>query len=136
MSRWLLWAAPLTALAFAISRPLSAQAPAPLSRVEAVDGARFGLGLERRRALFDELVREDAHWKKIATRAFPSDPWAQADHWTDHMSQRARWMTIHRGVSITQLLLVYDEGIHAGWRGASGQRLRATFPPLATRKPL
>lgn len=134
MGRWLAWALPVLALGLAVSGPLSAEAPAPLSRDTAADGTRFGLRLEARRALFDELVREDAHWKAIAARAFPDDPWAQADHWTDHMSLRARWMAREHGVSITRILLAYDEGIHAGWRGSAGQRLRAAFPPLASRK--
>lgn len=133
VGRWLLSTLPVLALAFAVSRPLSAVAPAPLTREVAADGTRFGLSLARRRALFTELTREDGYWKKIAQRAFPDDLWAQADHWTDHMSQRARWMARERGLSITHILLAYDEGLHAGWRGSAGQRLRASFPPLATR---
>lgn len=133
VGRWLVWSLPVLALAFAVSRPLSAKAPPPLTREVDADGTRFGLSLARRRALFTELTREDAYWKKIALGAFPDDLWAQADHWTDHMSQRARWMARERGLSITQILLAYDEGLHAGWRGSAGQRLRAGFPPLGTR---
>ncbi len=128
------WALPIAALAIAIAIASSATPPRPLSRAFAEDGRRFELTLAERRAIFRELANNDARWRNFATSNFPGDTWAQADHWTDHMSQHVRQVARRRELSVAQVLLVYDEGLHAGWRATSGKALPATWPPLTTRK--
>jgi len=130
----LLWIMPLLVLGLAVRIPHAAEKPTPLARSVSADGVRFGLAPPQRRAFFDEIAEQDANWRAIAEQHFPGNRWAQADHWTDHMSQHVRWMAGTHRISIVPILLAYDEGLHAGWRGPGGQRLRTTWPPLTERK--
>lgn len=122
------------ALAIAIAIPNCATEPTPLSRIASEDGTRFGVSLAQRRAFFKDIAQNDARWRAIAERTFPGDVWAQADHWTDHMSQHVRAMSGTYDVSIVPILLAYDEGLHESWRGPGNKLMRATWPPLTKHK--
>ena len=125
---------PALAAGLALLVATSQPRPAPLSRAASTTDVRFGLSLEQRQAVFSELVANDRRWRDTASKRFPDDVWDRADHWTHLMSQHVRKMAAHRGVSPTAILLSYDEGLHAGWRGPGGRTLPATFPPLPLHK--
>lgn len=128
-----LWLVPTVALAIAVALPNLAEAPAPLAREHEVDGQRYGLALTQRRAFWKDLAANDQRWRRAAQAAFPDDPWAQADHWTDLMAQYVRQQAARFDVSVVQVLLAYDEGLHLGWKGPGGKPLRTQWPPLSTR---
>jgi len=130
----MVWLAPCAALVLAIAIPNCATEPAPLSRIAAEEGTRFGVSLAQRRAFFKDIAQNDSRWRAIAERTFPNDVWAQADHWTDHMSQHVRAMATTYDVSIVQILLAYDEGLHESWRGPGNKLMRGTWPPLTKHK--
>ena len=116
-------------LVVAVWIPLAAEAPAPLDR--SPDNAqRFGVTQVRRRAFFNEIARNDARWRSIAAQSFPDDRWAQADHWSDHLSAHVRVMASRQHASLVSILLSFDEGLHKHWRGPGGKPLAATWPPL------
>ena len=126
----LVWLAPLAALVMAIAIPNCAQRPPPVSRITAPDGTRFGVTLAQRRTYFSQIAQNDSRWRAIAESTFPGDVWAQADHWSDHMSQFVRMMAVRLDVSVVSILLAYDEGLHEGWRGPGNKALRTSWPPL------
>lgn len=128
------WLGPAVAALAAIVIARSGERPDGLTREPGPDGARFGLSLEERRGLFSELVSRDPHWRWRARVRFPDDVWAQADHWTDQMAQHVRAVARERRLSVAQILLSYDEGLHRQWQGPGGRRLPADWPPLPLRK--
>jgi|JI10StandDraft_1071094.scaffolds.fasta_scaffold1047763_1 hypothetical protein len=130
----LLWLLPVIMACVAIAIPSCATEPAPLSRIEDRDGLRFGVSKGKRRTFFRDIATNDARWRGYGEKTFPGDVWAQADHWTDHMSQHVRYLAGKYDVSIVAILLAYDEGLHDGWRGPGNKALRTTWPPLTKRR--
>ena len=128
-----LWILPALARMIALALPNLAERPAPLAREHEVDGQRYGLALTQRRAFWKDIAANDQRWRRIAQANFPNDPWAQADHWSDLMAQHVRHQAARFGVSVVQILLAYDEGLHLGWKGPGGKALRTQWPPLSTR---
>lgn|GEM_PF-3043588 len=129
-----LWFGPLVAAIIAIAIPNCAERPTPLARIAGPDGSRFGVTLDQRRMFFRDIAQNDERWRGIAEKTFPGDVWAQADHWSDHMSQYVRTMADKYEVSIVSILLAYDEGLHEAWRGPGQKLMRTSWPPLTRHK--
>lgn len=127
------WAAFALALLIALLVATRSAPPATISRAARggdANAERFGLSLATRQALFRSIADNDMRWRGFALASFPKDEWGQADHWTDHMSAHVRKLAQTQRLSVTQVLLAYDEGLHAGWRSSAKKPLRATWPPL------
>lgn len=86
-----------------------------------------------RRALFDELVREEPSARRKAIEDWPHHRWSQQDAFGALERDRAARIAREKGSTTQDLLLVIDEGLRAGWPGPDGQPLDVTTVPLKPR---
>lgn len=118
----------------ALTAPIwSAPAPPPVPASQ-TDDRRFGLSLEERRELFTALVRNEPRHRARAARHFPGDPFSINDDRSHGEMVDARQLARTRGLSISQVYLILDEGIRRRWPGPEGEPLEATVPPLDPRR--
>jgi hypothetical protein len=127
-----LFALAIGAIAFLTAPIWSAALPEPVPR--SGNGRRFGLTLEERRAVFTELVRNEARNRAHSAERFAGDPFSINDDRSWGEMHDARELARRRGLSLSQVYLVLDEGIRARWPGPDGAPLAATVPPLDPRR--
>jgi hypothetical protein len=111
----------------------TAQAPPPVPP-DGPGDARFGLSLQSRHAIFTEVVRGEPGYRARSATRFPGDPFSINDDRSWGEMHDARQFSKMRGVSLSQVYLILDEGIRSHWPGPDGQPLQATVPPLDPRR--
>jgi hypothetical protein len=109
-------------------------APEPISATGPGD-VRFGLDEKTRREIFDELAAGEVaeRHRQVAINNFNGHKWSQEDDHGRVQRDQVRAMAYRRGLSLTQVYLVLDEGIHKKWLAPNGQPLSATVPPIELR---
>ncbi len=131
-------AAALALIAGAIATVRTARpildAPKPPVLADGAAGVKFGLAEADRRAIFKEIAAAEPYGRAQGLAGFPEQPWSQEDHRCAFERDTTRSLAARKGVSLTQIYLVLDEGIRAQWPGADGKPLRATTVPLAPRR--
>jgi hypothetical protein len=129
------------ALVFVVraARPLFAplfaeREPRPLPNVEP-PGIRFGLDEKARKEIFAELATAEAaeRARAISQNTWNGHLWSREDDRGWHERVLARAIAQRRGISLTQVFLVLDEGIRNHWPDKDGKPLAATTPPLDLR---
>lgn len=133
----------VTVLAFALflqrakvaTAPLvSAKPPVPIT-TEDVEGYRFRLPEHTRRAIFDDLAAAEVAERERAIKAntWNGHAWSREDDRGHYERVAARAAAQKHKVSLPQVYLVLDEGIHEHWLAPNGSPLPATTPPLSLR---
>jgi hypothetical protein len=112
---------------------LRAPAPADLPG-DGPNGARFGLGEERRHEIFREIVAGEPAARARAAQAFPGDAWSTEDDRAAFERDTVRALAQRSQLSLSQVYLVLDEGIRDHWPGPDGKPVSAQSYPLAPRK--
>jgi hypothetical protein len=108
--------------------------PRPVALVDGPGDVKFGLPEPERRELFKEIAAAEPHGRAQGVAGFPDQPWSQEDHRCAFERETTRGLATRKGLALTQVYLVLDEGIRAQWPGADGKPLRATTVPLAPRR--
>lgn len=114
-------------------RPILA-GPKPAALADGAPDVKFGLTEPERRAIFAEIAAAEPHGRAQGIAGFPDQPWSQEDHRCAFERDTTRGLAARRGLALTQIFLVLDEGIRAQWPGPDGKPLRATTVPLAPRR--
>ena len=123
-----------TRTAINIVRPLfAAPRPPPLPTVEP-PGIRFGLTDADRHAIFDEIAAAEPRAREIGASAFAGLPWSIEDHRCAQERETVKSIAARRGINLSLVYLVLDEGIREHWIGPDGKPLRATSEPLVPRR--
>lgn len=114
-------------------RVLRASAPADLPG-DGPNGVRFGLLEDLRHEIFREISSGEPAARSRAAQAFPGDPWSIEDHRASFERDIVRGIAQRRGLSLSQVYLVLDEGIRQHWPGPDGKPLSGKSSPLSPRK--
>lgn len=129
---YLAWLLPLAATAWAVSIPLSAPAPGALSRDETEP--RFGVPRPERERIWRDISANDGDWRRAGREAFPDHPWSQHDHYAAFLLKHMAMLAARTGLSISQVALIFDEGVHSRWPAPNGKPVDATWVPLQPRQ--
>ncbi len=118
----------------AVSPVLSEPGPARI-RAKGPDDQRFELPEKKRREIFAELAAAELAERKrhVEGNTWQGHLWSREDDrgWQERTLVRS--LASRHGVSISQIYLVLDEGIHERWPGPDGKPLPATAEPLNLR---
>lgn len=109
-------------------------APHPARLQDGPGDVRYGLDLAARKAIFAEVAATEPHSREQGVAGFPGQPWSQEDHRAAFERDAVRSIAARRGLNLTQIYLVLDEGIRSQWPGPDGKPLRATSVPLDPRR--
>lgn len=116
-------------------RPILSEPGPARVRAEGPGDQRFELPEKDRRAIFAELAAAELAERKrhVDGNTWQGHPWSREDDrgWQEHTLVRS--LASRHGVSMSQIYLVLDEGIHAKWPGPDGKPLPATAEPLNMR---
>jgi hypothetical protein len=95
------------------------------------EGFRYGMTLETREAIFDELAiaEESERRRAIESNTWQGHLWSREDDRGQQELTLARALAKKHGVSLSQVYLVLDEAIREKWPGPDGKPLKATTPP-------
>lgn len=116
------------------ARPITSE-PAPAAVLDhEPNGVRFGLPEATRKEIFAELAAAEPAARAGGIAGFPGQPWSQEDHRCAFERETARAMATRRGLSLTQIYLVLDEGIREKWPDAEGKPLHPKTVPLLPRR--
>ena len=115
-----------------MSIPLGAPDPGRLSR----DGAEplFGVPRPERERIWRDISGHDGEWRRAGREAFPRHPWSQHDHYAAFLLQHMTMLAARKGLSISQVALIFDEGVHNQWPAPNGKPVDATWVPLQPRQ--
>lgn len=116
-------------------RPLlEGREPPPIARDDA--NTRFGLPLDKRKAIFGELAAAEPQSILNGKTSFPGKEleWSAEDHRGAFERQTVAAMVVKYGVTTTQVYLCLDEGIRERWPGPDGQPLNPHTVPLHPRR--
>lgn len=95
---------------------------------------RFGgIGSERRRALYAELVETQPLRVARARAKFPTHVWSQYDDTANSLTQEIVFLARREGLHYTQLALIFDEGVRNGWKSFTGAVIPPIWEPLNPR---
>jgi hypothetical protein len=141
--RTLLIAVALSVLSFlyafrdlrALARPLTHAKPlAPLPAD--VGTTRWGVPIETRRQIFAEFAAAEPTSRAEGTKAFPGAAlaWSAEDHRGAYERNKARDLASKYRLSLSQIYLCLDEGIHERWPGPDGKPLDPHTVPLHPRR--
>jgi hypothetical protein len=125
------------ALYFAVSsvrttvRPLTTRATQSPLGEEEHEGFRYGLPLEKRQAIFNELAAGELVERKrgIDQNTWNGHLWSREDDRGHQELTLARNLAARNKISLTQVYLILDEGIRKRWPAPDGRPLPATTPP-------
>jgi hypothetical protein len=120
------------AVCVVVIRPIVLPPMAPLPAPSGEE--RFGLGLRKRRAIFAELAADQESAAERGREAFPDDPWSAQDHRGAFERDDFRAIAQKHGVTLTQVHLVFDEGIREHWTGPDDRPIDPTVVPLRPRR--
>lgn len=121
--------------AWAAIEPLArAREPAPIARDDAT--TRFGLTLDKRKAIFAELAAAEPQSILNGKTSFPGKEleWSAEDHRGAYERQTVAALVVKYGVTTTQVHLCLDEGIRQHWVGPDGKPLNPHTVPLHPRR--
>ena len=122
---------PVLAVAGLVRKMAAAPQPPVLDLRTGSDGARFGISEARRRELFAQIADRDPGWWQ-RTERFP-DAWSRHDDYHVHLGRYVAELAAENAIDETTMFLVYDEGVHRQWPGASGHPLTPTWVVLKPR---
>jgi len=116
-------------------RPLveGREAP-PIARDDG--SSRFGLPLDKRKAIFNEIAAAEPQAILNGKTSFPGKEleWSAEDHRGAFERQTVAAMVVKYGVTTTQVYLCLDEGIRNHWPGPDGKPLNPHTVPLHPRR--
>lgn len=122
----------LRTAAQAVRPTLRAPAPAALPDDEG-HGGRFGVPAAVRQQIFAQLAAAEPEARASATATFPFLAWSREDQRAALERDLVRAIASQRGLNLTQVYLILDEGIRARTPGPAGP-LEATVAPLDPRR--
>jgi hypothetical protein len=95
------------------------------------EGHRYGLLLEKRKAIFAELAAAEIAERKRATEAnaWLGHMWSREDDRGHQELSLARSLALKHNVSLSVVYMILDEGIRKKWPAPDGNPLPATTPP-------
>jgi hypothetical protein len=117
--------------ASSVMRRLRRPPPAPLP-ADSASGSRFGLDEATRRQIFREVADADPAARARAADRF-QDLWSREDDRASAERETVHKVAHQRGISLTQVYLVVDEGIRSHWPASNGATLEARTVPLKPR---
>lgn len=108
--------------------------PAAIATAD-IEGYRFRIPDETRHAIFDEIAAAELAERDRAIKAntWNGHQWSREDDRGYYERIAVRSAAAKHKVSIAQVYLVLDEGIHDHWPAPNGEPLPATTPPLSLR---
>ncbi|MGZ3417271.1 MAG: hypothetical protein ACXVEE_05355 [Polyangiales bacterium] len=114
---------------------LSEPRPASVRPTGPAPDMRFELDLKTRKEIFAELAAAEVAERKrnIEQNTWQGHLWSREDDRGVQERTLAKSIAARRGISLTQVFLVLDEGIHEQWPGPDGKPLPATAEPLNLR---
>lgn len=123
------------ALARDVTRTLRNAGPPPTLPSDQGD-VRFGVPLAVRKDVFRELAAAEPGAREEGRRTFPGPDlaWSAEDHRGAFERQKVAAIMASRGLSMTQVYLILDEGIRERWPGPGGEPLPAKVVPLHPRR--
>jgi hypothetical protein len=109
--------------------------PAPAAIPAASSTTRFGIPEDRRREIFRMLAECENRERQraISQNTWHGHAWSRDDDLGWYIRTEARKLAGRFGISLSQVYLVFDEGIRERWPGPDGQPLRATTAPINLR---
>jgi hypothetical protein len=116
------------------ARPITSEPPPAAVLDYEPNGVRFGLDAAARKEIFAELAAAEPAARAGGIAGFPGLPWSQEDHRCAFERETARNLAVKRGVPLTVIYLVLDEGIREKWPGADGKPLTPKTVPLLPRR--
>ena len=98
---------------------------------DSYDGMRYGITLEKRKAMFAELAKVETaeRARAIAQNTWNGHAWSREDDRGHYEMTTARSLAAQYGVTLTQVYMVLDEGIREKWPGPDGKPLLPSTPP-------
>lgn len=136
---WMAIAAAALSYAFVVTRDMTrhlrtAKPPPPLPHDQG--DVRFGLPLATRKDIFRELASAEPNSRAEGKKSFPGAElaWSAEDHRGAYERKTVASIAQARGLSITQVYLVLDEGIRMKWPGPDGEPLTPFTVPLHPRR--
>ncbi|MDB4997476.1 MAG: hypothetical protein JWM74_4908 [Myxococcaceae bacterium] len=119
-----------------VTQPVRAPAaPAPLPNEAQEDPAmRFGIPLVERRIIFSELVANEPAARIHARDTFPGELWSQEDDRAAGERDAARSLAEKRGINVSIVYAILDEGVRARWPDKDDVPLDAHIVPLKPRR--
>jgi hypothetical protein len=97
-------------------------------------GERFGVKEEIRRKVFAELAAAEPGHRETGHTSFPTEIWSAEDHRASFERHLAASLSTRFGLSLTQVYLIFDEGIRNHWPGPDGKPLSPQTVPLKPRR--
>src|SRR4051812_27229395 len=132
---WVTIAVVSLSYAFVVTRDMThslrtTKPPPPLPK-DAGD-VRFGLPLATRKDVFRELAAAEPNSRAEGKKSFPGTElaWSAEDHRGAFERKTVASISASRGLSITVVYLILDEGIRAKWPGPDGEPLTPFTVPL------
>lgn len=116
------------------ARPITSEKAPPALIDREPNGNRFGLDENTRRDIFKEIAQAEPGARQAGVSGFPGQPWSQEDHRCAFERDHLRGIAARRGLSITQVYLVLDEGLREHWPGPDGKPLTPRTTPLMPRR--
>jgi hypothetical protein len=107
--------------------PLPAEAPDDLA-------TRYGVPIAERRAIFAEIAAGEPDARAHGRSNFPGEPWSMEDDRAASERDAARAIAAARGINVSLVYAILDEGIRAKWLGRDGAPLDARIVPLKPRR--
>jgi hypothetical protein len=118
-----------------MTRPLrTTKPPAPLPPDQG--DVRFGVPLALRKQVFADFAAAEPTSRAEGKKSFPGTElaWSAEDHRGAFERKTAASIAQSRGLSLTQVYLILDEGIRAKWPGPDGEPLTPFTVPLHPRR--
>jgi hypothetical protein len=119
-----------------VTGPVRAPPPPPELPSEAQGDLpmRFGVSLVDRRIIFSELVASEPDARARARDIFPGEPWSMEDDRAASERDAARSLAASRGINVSIVYAILDEGIRAKWPGRDDAPVDAHIVPLKPRR--
>jgi hypothetical protein len=119
-----------------VTAPVRTPPPPPPLPAEAPDdlATRFGISIVDRRIIFSELVANESEARAHARETFPGEPWSMEDDRAAGERDAARAIASARGINLSIVYAILDEGVRARWPGKDGEPLDAHIVPLKPRR--
>lgn len=131
VAAWALSLVALLTVAGRTTRPLTRVPGRSALNGDTHEGHRYGLPLEKRRAIFQELAKVELPERRraIDQNTWGGHLWSREDDRGHYEMTAARALAPKHGVTLTQIYMVLDEGIRERWPGPDGKPLPPTTPP-------
>jgi len=115
------------------SKPLIKAPPVPEVPADK-PGERFGIKDQVRRDIFAEYAAADPQHRLNGKTSFPTETWSAEDHRAAFERQLSASLASKYNLTLTQVYLVLDEGIHEQWPGPDGKPISPFTVPLKPRR--